>query len=174
MNKHCAKAFSPCPDHSDPAHASLQQPCMVPLAIDLLEKVAPIEQACYSHPWTYGNFMDALNAGYHAMALLTHAKGDIMGYYVAMKGVEEAHLLNLTVAPAYQQQGCARMLLETLRLWTVSQQLTWLWLEVRQGNTRALHVYRQFGFKEVGRRKNYYPTPDGGHEHAVLMSLRVC
>ena len=38
----------------------------------------------------------------------------LLGYFVAMLGVDEAHLLNITVAPAYQRQGWARVLLDAL------------------------------------------------------------
>lgn len=152
------------------------QPCILPLTEEMLEEVVAIERACYVHPWTFRNFADSLRSDYHAMALRESPKGPLMGYYVAMRGIEEVHLLNITVNPVYQKKGCAHMLLETLRLWGVSQKIPWIWLEVRENNWRAQHVYEQFGFIHVGMRKNYYPapTPNGQREHAVLMSLRIC
>ena len=35
-----------------------------PLAPEQLEAVLAIEQSAYSHPWTRGNFRDALGSGY--------------------------------------------------------------------------------------------------------------
>ena len=41
-----------------------------------------------------------------------------------------------------------------------------LFLEVRESNERAIHVYEKAGFVKNGLRKNYYEDPV---EHAVLM-----
>jgi ribosomal protein S18 acetylase RimI-like enzyme len=60
-----------------------------------------------------------------------------------MKGVEEVHLLNITVAPEYQRQGWSRVMLEALAIWARGQGAQWLWLEVRVGNVRAMQVYER-------------------------------
>ena len=88
-----------------------------------------------------------------------------------MLGVEEVHLLNITVAPTYQRQGWARVLLDALALWARGRQAQWLWLEVRASNLRAQHVYETHGFRRVGERKRYYPAAQGQREDAVVMSL---
>ena len=80
-----------------------------------LAEVLLIEQRAYPHPWTRLNFCDVLRAGYQAQLLC--AQDRVLGYFVAMKGVEEVHLLNLTVAPDYQGQGWARVMLDALTLW---------------------------------------------------------
>ena len=136
-----------------------------------LEAVMAIEQAAYSHPWTRGNFRDALASGYWAQCLRVH--DELLGYVVAMAGVEETHLLNITVAPARQGQGWAHMMLDALCLWSRRQGAEWLWLEVREGNQRALQVYERYGFRRVGLRKDYYPADRQQREHAVVMSLNL-
>jgi len=95
----------------------------------------------------------------------------LLGYFVAMLGVDEAHLLNITVAPAYQRQGWARVLLDALALWARGRGAQWLWLEVRASNLRAQQVYEAHGFRRVGERKRYYPAGHGQREDAVVMSL---
>lgn len=157
-----------------PEDQACDAPILVPVTVDLLDELLPIEQASYTHPWTRGNFIDALANGYHAMAVLATSQGPLMGYFVAMRGVDEVHLLNITVAPAFQHRGCAHLLLETLSLWVRGLRLPWLWLEVRESNARARMIYERFGFRTVGRRKGYYPLLDGGHEDAILMTLQVC
>jgi ribosomal-protein-alanine N-acetyltransferase len=97
----------------------------------------------------------------------------MLGYFVAMKGVEEVHLLNITVAPAFQGQGWAPLMLEALAGWSRGQNAQWLWLEVRASNLRALGIYERHGFRRVGMRKGYYPALGGGREDAVVMSLRL-
>jgi ribosomal-protein-alanine N-acetyltransferase len=142
-----------------------------PLTLQRLDEVLLIEQAVYEFPWSRGNFSDSLRSGYQ-MQLLT-AGGQILGYFVAMKGVDEVHLLNLTVAPGFQRQGWARIMLDGLAIWSRSVSTQWLWLEVRVSNLRALQLYERFGFRRVGERKRYYPAALGTHEDAVVMSVQL-
>ncbi len=140
-----------------------------PLTPERLDELLVIEQATYAHPWTRGNFIDALAAGYQAQLLVAGAQ--ILGYFVAMPGVQEAHLLNITVAPAFQRQGWAQVMLDALALWARGQGAQWLWLEVRASNQRARQVYEAHGYRRVGLRKNYYPAAGGEREDALVMSL---
>lgn len=142
-----------------------------------LPAVLGIEQSAYEHPWSEANFTDSLKAGYQAQLLTagTAAKAELLGYFVAMKGVDEVHLLNITVAPEHQRQGWARVMLDALGVWSRGQGAQWLWLEVRMSNTRARAVYESHGFCHVGTRRNYYPAtashPEG--EDAIVMSLAL-
>lgn len=136
-----------------------------------LDAVLAIEQGAYSHPWTRGNFRDALASGYWMQGLWL--RGALLGYVVAMPGVQESHLLNIAVAPAHQRQGWATMLLDALALWSRRQGAQCLWLEVRESNQRALQVYERRGFRRVGLRKDYYPADRQQREHAVVMSLNL-
>lgn len=139
------------------------------------DAVARVEQVAYEHPWTPGNFADSLQAGYQ-MQLLSAGpvtRRELLGYFVAMQGVDEVHLLNITVAPAYQGQGWARLLLDALVLWSRGQGALCLWLEVRLSNLHALAVYRHYGFCQVGTRRSYYPAARGQREDAVVMSLAL-
>lgn len=133
-----------------------------------LEAVLATEQQAYAHPWSRSHFLDCLRSGYQIQLLL--AGETLLGYFVAMLGVEEAHLLNITVAPQHQRKGWAHVMLDALAIWAKGQGAQWLWLEVRVGNLRALQVYEAQGFRRVGERKNYYPAVDGQREGAVVMS----
>ena len=152
------------------AEPSIQEAHFLPLTEAWLDRLMVIEQQAYTHPWTRGNFLDSVASGYQAQLLV--GGGTLIGYFVAMKGVDEVHLLNLTVAPDFQRQGWARVLLDALALWSRGQGAGWLWLEVRQSNLRAQSVYEQHGYRRVGLRKAYYPAVDG-REDAVVMSLKL-
>jgi ribosomal-protein-alanine N-acetyltransferase len=136
-----------------------------------LPGVLAVEVCCYSHPWTRGNFIDSLAAGYVAEVLGSPATG-VVGYFVAMPGVDELHLLNITVAPPWQGRGHGRALLDAVQAQARARQLGLLWLEVRQSNERARSLYRRRGFAEVGLRKGYYPAV-AGREDAVVMRLEL-
>ena len=141
----------------------------VALSPGWLPALLHIENQVYSHPWNESNFQDSLRAGYQAQLLV--AEQTLLGYFVAMQGVDEVHLLNITVAPAYQGQGWARLMLQALRLWARGQGAQWLWLEVRDSNARARAVYAAQGFAQVGLRKNYYPAAAGQREDALVLRM---
>jgi [ribosomal protein S18]-alanine N-acetyltransferase len=157
--------------HRAEATSSITQVC--PMGTADLPRVMAIEMCSYSHPWTVGNFTDSLNSGYWCRTLLADA--ELLGYVVAMQGVGEAHLLNLTIAPGHRQRGHARQLLDALASWARSTQLPSVWLEVRASNEVAQTLYKNYGFSPVGRRANYYPGgPAAGlplaREDAIVMS----
>ncbi|MCB1975218.1 MAG: ribosomal protein S18-alanine N-acetyltransferase [Burkholderiaceae bacterium] len=152
---------SPLPHDAPPARFE-------PLTLARLDALLEVEQRTHSHPWTRGNFTDAMASGYQIQLLMGDEQ--ILGYFVGMLGVDEVHLLNLTVAPAFQRQGWSHVLLDALALWARSQGAQWLWLEVRTSNQRARHVYEANGFRRVGERKRYYPSTTTEREDAVVMS----
>ena len=149
-------------------------------AADVAEVLA-IERQVYAMPWTEGNFIDSVAAGYEAFVLRRTPAGhdrrdpsaQMLGYFLAMKGVDEMHLLNLSVAPEQQGMGLARLMLDALCGLCREQACSQLWLEVRVGNQRAREVYQRYGFVEMGRRPAYYPVLEGPREDAVLMNLAV-
>jgi ribosomal-protein-alanine N-acetyltransferase len=151
----------------DPLRAVLRA-----MTVASLDGVLELEDAIYPFPWTRGNFVDSLVAGYTAWTL-NHVDGDLVGYCVAMTGVGEMHLLNITVAPTARRCGHARRMLADLVRLCRLRQASRLWLEVRESNADAREVYRRLGFAQVGRRKGYYPAPEGQREDAVVMSLDV-
>ena len=154
-----------------PAPAAALEAHFAPMTPERLDAVLAVEQSAYSHPWSRGNFRDSLAAGHQAQCLL--AGDELLGYFVAMLGHREVHLLNITVAPVHQRQGWALVMLDALALWSRARQAEWLWLEVRASNTRAQQVYLRHGFARVGLRQGYYPDGHGLREDAVVMNLRL-
>ena len=141
-----------------------------PMRLSDLDEVMELEQAAYPFPWTRGNFIDSLAAGYHAWTLRA-GDGHLLGYYLALQGVAEMHLLNIAVAPSQQGRGHARRMLDALRTLAQSEGCEQIWLEVRESNARARAVYAAYGFTQTGRRRAYYPAAGGQREDAMLMSL---
>ena len=156
--------------------AGLAERRCVDMCIDHLDQVMAIENVAYTAPWTRGNFIDSLAGGCTALCLLDPREA-LLGYAVSLPGVDEAHLLNLTVAPWAQGSGHARHLLEVLRAGWAALGFEQAWLEVRSSNARAQSLYRRFGFVELGRRRGYYPAPAGSdvnaREDALTMRLAI-
>ncbi|MBX3621494.1 MAG: ribosomal protein S18-alanine N-acetyltransferase [Rhizobacter sp.] len=149
---------------------------LLPMTTLQLDAVLAIELQAYAFPWTRGNFVDSLAAGYPAQVLYG-TQGEMLGYFIAMEGVDELHLLNITVAPAAQGQGHARFMLDELCAIGRTRRAAQIWLEVRESNLRARAIYERYGFTPIGLRRGYYPaarsTHPSGREDAMVMSLRL-
>lgn len=137
-----------------------------------LDIVLGIENRAYGFPWSRGNFVDALACAYLAELLVDDSDG-LLGYFVAMPGVDEMHLLNLTVAPAHQGHGHAHTLLDALEQRCRLGAAASLWLEVRVSNERARRLYARRGFVEIALRHGYYPAGPSRREDAMVMKLQL-
>lgn len=143
-------------------------PAFRPMQLRDLETVASIERATYDYPWTRGNFRDSLHAGYSCQVI--EVASAIAGYGILMVAVDEAHLLNLTVAADYQRRGWGGMLLEWFIDLARECRSRALLLEVRPSNHAGRAMYDRFGFRRIALRRGYYPAKFG-REDAIVMGL---
>lgn len=144
-----------------------------PMTTADLDAVMAIENGAYGFPWTRGNFIDSLSAGYIARLLRCDVDPALVGYFVAMEGAEEMHLLNITVAAPHRRRGHAAFMIGELLARCRRDGAARLWLEVRESNAGARLGYSRLGFTERGLRPGYYPAPGGAREAAVVMSRAV-
>ena len=132
-----------------------------------VDEILRIEYQAYPFPWSRANFLDSITSGYSCW--VCRFGGEMVGYFVLMMAVDDAHLLNICVTRQRQGLGFGARLLrhamETARRAGGSTLL----LEVRPSNSKALALYRHFGFQQIGIRRGYYPA-DGGREDAIVMS----
>ena len=133
-----------------------------------LDEVMRIENVIYTHPWTRGNFADSLQSGY--VCRTWRLGGELVGYFVVSAGAGEAHLLNLSIAAAFQRSGHGSALLREAAGLARLQGADKLLLEVRPSNHGAQALYRRFGFRRIGVRRGYYPA-HSGREDALVLAL---
>ena len=138
------------------------------MTADDLDAVMAIENDVYPHPWTRGNFSDSINAGYHCSTV--DVAGEIVGYSVVMIAAGEAHLLNLSIAAAWQRRGFGRDMLKFVLTHARGHAAGKTYLEVRPSNIAGRRLYVSAGFSEIATRRGYYPAHDG-REDAVVMEL---
>lgn len=138
-----------------------------PMGVADIDEVFAVETDVYPHPWTRGNFSDSLASGYNGWTL--RDGGALVGYFLLMTAVDEAHLLNVAVAAGRQREGIGRFLLDKIVACARGLSMESILLEVRPSNLRALKIYERYGFAEIGRRKNYYPAHHGQREDAIVM-----
>jgi ribosomal-protein-alanine N-acetyltransferase len=141
-----------------------------PMQLSDLPIVMAIERKCYPFPWTENIFKSCLKAG--NLAVVVEVSGEIIGYALFSIVLDEASLLNICIKSSYQGQGYAYASLQLLCEHLRKIGIHILFLEVRPSNHRALNLYHQFGFNQIGVRKNYYPAPHG-REDAWMFALTL-
>ena len=135
-----------------------------------LAQIVAIEEAVHAHPWSRGNFADSMGAGYHCWVV--ERDSELVGYGVVTIAAAEAHLLNLSVAGAWQRRGIGAQLTRFFVKLARDYGAGKIHLEVRPSNAAARALYARAGFAEVGVRPDYYPAA-GGREDAVIMELEL-
>lgn len=150
--------------------ADLAQRAFAPMRESDLDEVALLESALYDFPWTRVNFADSLIAGYCCRVLFQD--GVLVAYAVMMCVLDEAHLLNLSVAGPMQRRGLGRLMLDHLAREAALYGAERMFLEVRPSNVAARAMYDAAAFQPIGRRPRYYPALDG-REDAIVMSAEL-
>ena len=135
-----------------------------------LGAVLRIEREVHAHPWTAGNFSDALRSKY--LCKICEYQGRMLGYAVMMLAVDEAELLDIAIDAAQQRQGWGRKLLEEMLVLARRRDMRRMVLEVRASNAAAINLYRHAGFADIGLRRDYYPA-ENGREDAILMGREL-
>ena len=122
--------------------------------------VAEMECLIFPDPWPSSSFWDALNDP-HALNLVAvpNAGTEVCAYLCAQIVVDEIHIHNVAVAPAYRRQGIGRELLVRAEYDGRKQGADCCILEVRVDNTPALAMYGRLGYRRIGRRRRYYRKP---------------
>ena len=137
-----------------------------PMQVEDLDWVSDSESDICAFPWSRLNFSDSLSAGYSCWML---TRGDCsVGYVIMMMVADEAHILTIGVAQAFQGKGFGARLLQYLFGVAKTQGAVQMFLEVRPSNQSALSLYLKSGFVQIGRRKGYYPARNGREDALVL------
>ncbi|MGC6248668.1 ribosomal protein S18-alanine N-acetyltransferase [Bisgaard Taxon 45] len=133
-----------------------------------LERLFEIEQSAHLVPWSMGILKNTQGDRYLNLKLIDQEQ--IVAFVICQYILDEGTLLNIAVDPLFQGKGFGKQLLTQLIQQLTEKGISTLWLEVRESNIVAQTLYAQLGFNEVDRRKNYYPTPDGQRENAIVMA----
>lgn len=143
---------------------------IVPMTEADLDEVEEIEKICFHDPWSRKIFTETLaNEGTTAL-LAREMNGGILGYIFFTVVLDEGGVDNIAVRPEARRLGIGSALLEAFHDYGKARGLAFLLLEVRPSNQGAVTLYRKMGYKEVGRRKNYYLAPK---EDAIIMKLEL-
>jgi ribosomal-protein-alanine N-acetyltransferase len=139
---------------------------LVPMRRRHLRSVMRIEVQVYPRPWSLSLFMSELALRSTRVYYVARVEGVVVGYAGLMMTVDDGHVTTIAVDPAWQRHKIGTRLLLALARQAIRRGATSLTLEVRVGNKAAQELYRRFGFRPCGIRKNYYVETN---EDALVM-----
>jgi ribosomal-protein-alanine N-acetyltransferase len=135
---------------------------LVPMDASHLDEVSAIELESYENPWARSAFESELGkypVSFSQVALTTEAPARVAGYCVTWIVFEHLHIQNLAVHPEHRRRGLGRLILLRALEEGRARGATAALLEVRRSNEAAQNLYRELGFRETGRRRDYYSRP---------------
>lgn len=140
-----------------------------------VEQVHALETSIFPTPWSLNSYQFEVEDNPASELWVIEAgqgKGQsrIAAYLVAWLLVDEVHIANIAVAPAFRHRGLARRLLRHTLQRAAKDGMRYATLEVRVSNSAARALYESFGFEVAGRRKRYYRD---NQEDALSMRLET-
>ena len=146
----------------------MKQVKIVPMAAEHLDRLEQLERMCFSRPWSKKMLAEELDN--QCAAFLVAVEPEMqkaVGYAGLLVVADEGYITNVAVDPSCRRQGVAAQLLQVFDNFAKGNHLAFLTLEVRPSNAAAIALYEGFGFREVGRRRNYYDLPK---EDALILT----
>ena len=128
-----------------------------------VDAIWEIEQSVFSSPWSRDQLAHELVANPNAGHWVLDDGGSIIGFIMSYIVQYEVQIINIAVRLSHQYRGYGKRILSEF----LSQfnENTNLFLEVRESNLPAYHLYSHFGFEKIDIRRKYYY--DG--EDAIVM-----
>jgi len=132
-----------------------------------MDAVAELERISFPIPWKREFFASEVGQAHRFNRVVRAPGGVLAGYVFCAFAGGEIHVNKIAVDPLYRRQGVARLLMKEVLDFSARIEAEEIYLEVRPSNLPARNFYMTLGFREVGRRPQYYA--DG--EDALVMSL---
>lgn len=162
----------------------------------LISNIACLEKKTFSDAWSEDGLADALKKDYNELYLAFDTQGEVVveeifcgmdakqqlekyaldiiggksefiGYLIANFVCDESELLRVAVDLKYRNMHVGALLIERY-LTSRRDYIKNYFLEVRENNKPARHLYEKYGYQVIGIRKNYYKNPI---ENAVIYSI---
>jgi len=143
-----------------------------PLTAADSDAVSALHREDFVRPWTGGEFAALLEQdtvfGFAAKEV-GNPRAGIVGFVLARLAAGEGEILTVAVARSHRRQGIGWQLMDAVLRQLHGDRAEALFLEVDETNAPAIALYRRLGFRQVGRRANYYRSPEHGPTGALVM-----
>ena len=129
------------------------------------KEIAIAEAEIFSDPWSERDITDAITQS-GSMCYTALSDGKVVAYIIARQISPEGEIYRIATLPDYRHRAIAYRLLDYAVKCERGKGLESLFLEVREKNIPARNLYKSYGFREIGMRKNYYKNPT---DNAIVM-----
>lgn len=137
-----------------------------PLHADVL---AAVHETAFAYPWSADDFATLLADPSVFGRIAVADGGNPCGMVLFRTVLDEAEVLTVGIPPDRRRQGLAARLMAEAMTVAATRGAEKVFLEVADSNAAAQALYLRLGFVVAGRRKQYYRTPDGPPEDALVM-----
>ena len=139
-----------------------------------VDAIARLHAAGFYRGWPREEFSAYLaEPGRTPAYLACDGKRKIFGFMMLRHAADEVELMTIAVDPKRRGKGIGAALLEAGFADLMMSPARRMFLKVAEDNGPAITLYRRFGFSEIGRRKGYYPRPDGTPATALVMARNL-
>lgn len=136
-----------------------------------VDEVMVVEKLSFTIPWSKNAFVEELTGNKFAAYIVAQVNGRVVGYAGMWKVLDEGHITNIAVHPAYRGKHIGRLLLENLMGMARESGISSMTLEVRRGNVVAQNLYTSCGFTTAGFRRGYYS--DNGEDALIMWNNSI-
>ena len=129
--------------------------------------------SAYGEAWTRRQVADSLVVpGTHYLLDCDGDGDEPRGFVLSRSAADEEELLLIAVRPQFRGSGVGVALMQRFLAAARDRKIAKVFLEMRADNT-AEHLYRRFGFEQVGLRRGYYRGAIGGPLDAITFALSL-
>ena len=118
--------------------------------------------------WNYNVFKSELE-NKNSKYIVAKQNNEIVGFAGIWIAIDIAHITNIVVKKDLRKQGIGTIILQELIKLCKELKMNEVTLEVNENNSKAINLYKKFGFEQVGLRKKYYKNTD----NAIIMTKTI-
>ncbi|KAF2992778.1 GNAT family N-acetyltransferase [Methylocystis sp. MJC1] len=146
-----------------------------PIGAERAEECEALHGASFAFGWSKIDFESYLtDPNVIADGAVTEGLRSRLGGFILSRLLPpDSEVLTFAVDPARRSVGLGRRILDKHLENLERGGARLVFLEVADDNEAALKLYYRFGFKEIGRRQNYYLRADGTKRAAVNLRLEM-
>ena len=133
---------------------------------DRVSEICEIERSSFPDPLSYDALKKMAESG--RAFIFAAEKGEIIGYVICEKVLDEGQITRVAVREKYRNKGFGKRILDFAVFEAKKNGMDFFTLEVRADNAAAIRLYEKCGFERVGLRRGYYDNPKCD---ALLMTL---
>lgn len=135
-----------------------------------IDEVLIVEEQSFTLPWSRDAFYHEMKNNRFAFYIILEDEGKVIGYCGSWIVMDEVHITNVAVLPAYRGQKLGEALMRQMMHAAEEKGAKTMTLEVRVTNFAAQSLYRKLGFQDGAIRKNYYTD---NQEDALVMWVNL-